>query len=116
MAKFGVGIGKDDTLSDDEVSRRFAARHRLGLWMALLPFVAFFGTAFISLEGRVWPVFVGAGCIAAALAYVGFLYRCPRCGTVPSSSVAGTTGILLFPKKCPKCDVPLLPRHRWAQD
>jgi hypothetical protein len=81
-----------------------------------LPCLLFAVTAFISLEGRVWPVFAGAGCIAIALAYVRFVYRCPRCGTVPSSGVAGTTGILLFPRKCQKCDAPLLPRHRWAQD
>lgn len=75
MAQFGMGFGKDETLPDDEVSRRFAARHRLGFWMALLPCLLFAGTAFIN--GRVWPVFAAAGCIVVALGYVRFVYRCP---------------------------------------
>ncbi len=48
--------------------------------------------------------------------YFLFRFRCPRCNAVPASCEPGTSGILLFPKKCGKCGAPLLPDHPWAQD
>ena len=45
-----------------------------------------------------------------------YVYRCPRCGDPPKSSQAGTSGVLLFPRKCSKCGAPLMPDHKWAQD
>jgi hypothetical protein len=111
-------LGRESTLSDEETSRRFTRRHGLGLWCAVLPFFGSFaaGWLFIKLDGNLWAFACGWFFIVSALVYVGLIYRCPRCGTVPSSSTPGTTGVLLFPKKCPKCKAPLLPKHRWAQD
>jgi hypothetical protein len=111
-------LRRDSSLGDAEASRRFALRHRLGLWFGVLPFLGFFlaGFVFAKFNGHLGAFAAGWICGLLLLAYVGLMYRCPRCGTVPSSSKPGTTGVLLFPKKCPKCKAPLLPNHRWGQD
>jgi hypothetical protein len=109
-------LGRDCTLSDEETSRLFARRHGLGLWCGALPFLGFFGAIWLSMDGNPWAFACAWLFGLTAFVYVGLIYRCPRCGTVPSSSTRGTTGVLLFPKKCPKCKAPLLPKHRWAQD
>jgi hypothetical protein len=111
-------FGRDGSLSDEEASRRFKRRHGLGLWCGVLPLFGFFaaGLLFIKLDGNLLAFACGWFLGLTLLVYIGAVYRCPRCGTVPSSSVPGTSGVLLFPKKCPKCKAPLLPNHRWAQD
>ncbi len=111
-------FGKDLTISDGEASRRFTKRHALGLWCAVLPFFGFFaaGIGVAKLNGHI-GLFVALWVFGLLiLAYVAFVYRCPRCGKVPHSSQPGTTGVLLFPKRCSNCKAPLLPHHRWAQD
>lgn len=111
-------LGRDSGLDDAETSRRFMRRHSLGSWCGVLPFIGFFvaGFLFSKFNGHIGAFAAGWICGLLLLAYVGLVYRCPRCGTVPSSSKPGTTGVLLFPKKCPKCKAPLLPHHRWGQD
>lgn len=110
--------GHDGRLGDAETSRRFALRHKLGLWFGLMPFVGFFasGWIFMKFDGNSVAFGTAWFCGLLLIAYVALIYRCPRCGTVPSSSKRGTTGVLLFPKKCPRCKAPLLPNHRWGQD
>jgi len=111
-------VVKDLTISDEEASGRFAKRHALGLWCAVLPFFGFFGAG-IAAEALNEHVAVHvAGWLLGLLmlAYVFLVYRCPRCGMVPRSSQAGATGVLVFPKRCSNCRAPLLPKHRWAQD
>lgn len=111
-------LGRDSALSEEETSCRFIRRHKLGLWCGVLPLFGFFGAVWLSikLDGNPWAFACAWFFFFLAFVYLGLVYRCPRCGTVPSSSAPGTTGVLLFPKKCPKCKAPLLPKHRWAQD
>ena len=115
-----VGWLTDSSLSDDEVAERFARRHALGVWIALLPGFGFFAAIYLLTRSDSTFSWVYAAtaaiCFLSLFLYVAVLYRCPRCGAHPSSSVGGTTGLLFFPKKCPRCRAPLLPRHRWAQD
>jgi hypothetical protein len=111
-------IGKDTDLSNEETSRRFTKRHALGLWCAVLPFFGFFAAGYglkqsnghIAAELALWA------CGLTAFFYIALMYRCPRCGEVPSSAKRGTSGVLLFPKRCSQCKAPLLPNHRWGQD
>ena len=108
----------DSELSDDAAKTQFALRYKLGFWFAVLPAFGFFGSSFLASKFP-WGVYIllfGFLCFLTVFAYVVLLYRCPRCGTVPTSTKSGTTGILLFPKKCSKCKAPLLPDHRWGQD
>lgn len=110
----------DPALSNDETSRRFAKRHALGIWLGVLPGIGFFASIWLGVKlkqgaGHLSFV-VGVLCFFCLFLYVLVLYRCPRCGTHPSSSIPGTSGLLFFPKKCPRCKAPLVPNHRWAQD
>ena len=110
----------DPGLSNDETSKQFGKRHALGLWLGILPGIGFFASTWlgVKLEPRAGHlIFVlGVLCFFCLFLYVLVLYRCPRCGTHPTSSVPGTSGLLFFPKKCPRCKAPLVPNHRWAQD
>lgn len=120
IAKLQRYIKGDPSLQDSEVASEFGKRHARGLYLAVIPFVGFFGIIVISSSvfHRVEPVtfFLAWFCMLAAFFYIVFVYRCPRCGTIPTSSKPMTTGVLLFPKKCSKCNAPLLPNHRWGQD
>ena len=111
-------IGKDADLSNEETSRRFTKRHALGLWCVVLPFFGFFaaGYGLKQSNGHLGVVFACWACFFTMFIYVALVYRCPRCGEVPSSAKRGTSGVLLFPKRCSQCKAPLLPNHRWGQD
>lgn len=110
----------DPALSNDETSRRFAKRHALGLWLGVLPGIGFFVSIWLGVrleQGAGHLSFVlGVLCFFCLFLYVLVLYRCPRCGQHPSSSIPGTSGLLFFPKKCSRCKAPLVPNHRWGQD
>jgi hypothetical protein len=118
--RFIIGwITGDAKLSDDEATLKFQQRYASALWFAIVPFLVFFGSIFIAAEGLFgeWMLAtIGFFFFLIGFSYIIFYYRCPRCGTIPTSSKAGTSGILLFPKKCSKCGAPLLPNHRWGQD
>jgi len=111
-------FGRDASLSDEKTTHRFRKRYALGLWMAVLPFFGFFAALLISIRLN-GDLLAFAACWIFGLlllAYVALIYRCPRCGTVPKSKSPGTTGVLIFPRRCSKCGASLLPNHRWAQD
>ena len=115
MLKLNGYIGQDESLSDEETSQLFAKRYALRFWCGVLPFVTFFSSILLAAHFKSAGIFffiLGWLCGLTMLAYVHFIYRCPRCGEVPT----GTTGVLLFPKMCCKCDAPLLPHHKWGQD
>ena len=118
MLKLNGYVGKDATLRPEQVTATFAKRHRFGFWAAGIPFAVLFviGVLLVKkmIEGGAVPFIWLSG--LTILTYVHFVYRCPRCGEVPKSSTPGTTGVLLFPKKCSKCNAPLLPNHKWGQD
>lgn len=106
-------------LAPEETQWIFRKRHKKGWLLFLTPFATF--AIFVLLQASrliesnfafVITILVFSVMFFYALVY----YRCPRCGTTPTSSRPGTTGVLLFPKKCSKCKAPLLPDHRWAQD
>ena len=111
-------IGKDAGLSNEEASRRFKKRHALLLWCVALPFFGCFAAiyAVVRTNGHIAPQLGFWACGLTAFFYIALVYRCPRCGEVPSSSKRGTSGVLLFPKRCSRCKAPLLPNHRWGQD
>lgn len=118
MLKFNEYVGKDANLRSEQVAAIFAKRYRLGLWFAGIPFatVVVIGVLLVKkiIGNEAGLLFIC--CVLTILAYIHFIYRCPRCGEVPKSSTPGTTGVLLFPKKCSKCHAPLLPHHKWGQD
>lgn len=114
--KRGRYFGGNPDLSDGEASQIFLFRWKLGLWLFLIPFLCSFATFAISLEGGNWPIFLGAGLLFIAIIYISIIYRCPRCGVVPKSSAAWTSGVLLFPRRCSNCKATLLPSQYWSQD
>lgn len=109
---------KNPVLTDAETPFAFKARRRL----ISLPLVLFLICLILDLSVdalRTFPKgyeffhFVVAYVLGLLVIYT---YRCPRCGDPPKSSQAGTSGVLLFPRKCSKCGAPLMPDHKWAQD
>lgn len=122
IAVFKKLIKGDKSLSDSQATAIFKNRHAKGWYLAIIPFFGFFLSIYLVAYFKNNPVLssigFGLGWIQglAVYFYVAILYRCPRCGTVPTSSAKGTTGVLLFPKKCSKCHAPLLPEHKWRQD
>ncbi|MFC5606214.1 hypothetical protein [Variovorax soli] len=110
----------EPTLSDKEAARRFAKRHSLGLWLAVVPGIGFFIAGFLptklTASGVPAWIVVGVLCFVPLFFYVTVIFRCPKCGAHPTSSTPGTTGLLILPKRCAKCKAPLLPEHRWGQD
>lgn len=108
------------TLPASAIADRFALRYKLGLWFGVVPFLGFIGaTALLYLFPSSATPFYMAGavlCFHCVFLYVAVLYRCPRCGTQPTSSTPGTTGILLRPKRCAKCGATLLASGRRRQD
>lgn len=115
-------IKGNSSLSDSEVADTFKKRHAKGLYLAVIPFGGFFAMAYVGVlvqNHSVLSIITFAFGWVLGLTiffYIAILYRCPRCGTVPTSSAKGTTGVLLFPKKCSKCHAPLLPDHKWGQN
>jgi DNA-directed RNA polymerase subunit RPC12/RpoP len=112
-------IKGNSRMSSDETQIEFARRYKSGLFFFLIPFAIF--AALITLPqvqglSEEAVVFLAFCAFFVMFFYALVYYRCPRCGTTPTSSQPGTTGVLLFPKKCSKCKAPLLPDHRWAQD
>jgi hypothetical protein len=112
-------IKGNSRLTTEDTQREFKKRHKKGLLFFLIPFAAFSALVFFqasrlieSNSAFVFTILVFSVMFFYALVF----YRCPRCGTTPTSSQPGTSGVLLFPKKCSKCKAPLLPDHRWAQD
>jgi hypothetical protein len=112
-------IKGNSRLTPEETQWAFKNRRKKGWLLFLAPFVTF--SILVLLQASrfiesnfafVITIFVFFVMFFYALVY----YRCPRCGTTPTSSRPGTTGVLLFPKRCSKCKAPLLPDHRWAQD
>lgn len=119
MLKLNGYVGQDLSLSSDKAAQLFAKRYALRFWCAGLPFGTFFSTILWSYyceTAEIFTFILGWLCGLTILAYIHFVYRCPRCGEVPKSSTPGTTGVLLFPKKCSRCHAPLLPNHRWGQN
>ena len=119
IAVFKKIIKGDKLLSDSQASAIFKSRHAKGLYLAIIPFFGCFLSAYLAAylknNHSLSSVAFTFGAIQGLtiVFYVFILYRCPRCGTVPTSSAKGTTGVLLFPKKCSKCHAPLLPDHKW---
>lgn len=109
-------FGKDEHLAGDEVQRRFRKRYSLGLWCAVLPCVGFFaaGIAAAKFQNAAF-VIVGFFLGLVVLGYVAFVYRCPKCGAVPVSPKAGTTGVLVAPRACSSCGALLLEGQKWTQ-
>lgn len=119
MLKLNGYVGQDESLNDEKTAQLFAKRYALRFWCGVLPFVTFFSTILWASRFKADEIYafnLGWLCGLTILAYIHFIYRCPRCGEVPYSSTPGTTGVLLFPKKCCKCHAPLLPDHKWGQD
>jgi hypothetical protein len=119
MKIFQKSFISNSSLTDAEVADEFRIRHRRGLFFAVLPFCMVLLIAYllyVDKEQYEWLVpMTGVGLLIVFL-YAMIYYRCPRCGATPISSQFGTTGVLLFPKKCAKCKAPLLPDHKWGQD
>jgi hypothetical protein len=121
--KFHGYLGKDEMLESSAVRSIFKKRHRLGVFGVVMPFI-FLLIAFGLVIGKVLDknfaeiviVPVVFLCIVVIFLYLHFIYRCPKCGAVPRSSVRGTIGVIPFPKKCWQCDSSLLLGHRWGQD
>ena len=116
-------IKGDKSLRDFQTAAIFKIRHAKGLYLAVIPFLGLFlgGYIYSTLSTKTsFAISVveltGFLLTLPIVFYVFILYRCPRCGTVPTSTAKGTTGVLLFPKKCSKCHAPLLPEHKWSQD
>jgi hypothetical protein len=112
-------IKGDSTLNATETAYIFGHRHKRGLICGAVPFGLFFLFIWAAAKELIpqWlAIVLGLLFFFIAFIYVMIYYRCPRCGATPISSKFGTTGILLFPKKCAKCKAPLLPDHKWAQD
>lgn len=112
-------IKGNSRLTTEDTQREFKKRHKNGLLFFLIPFAIFAGLiCFPQGPGVNETVVVSLAFCAffVMFFYALVFYRCPRCGTTPTSSQPGTSGVLLFPKKCSKCKAPLLPDHRWAQD
>lgn len=119
MLKLNGYVGRDESLNDEETAQLFAKRYALRFWCGVLPFVTFFSIPLLVkyfAADEAYAFDLGLLCGLTMLAYVHFIYRCPRCGQVPYSSTPGTMGVLLVPKKCCKCHAPLLPHHKWGQD
>lgn len=119
MLKFNAYAGNDETLTAEKTAAIFKKRYRLGFWCALVPFCGVWPIPFLVIKHKSFELILAMVFLIFVLtifAYVHFIYRCPRCGTVPKSSEIGTTGILFVPKKCNRCQAPLLPNHRWGQD
>jgi len=109
----------DSALTNEQLSNEFRKRHSRGKYLFLIPiavFVALVARPKNILFSEDLSIFLAFGVFLIAFFYALFYYRCPRCGTTPTSSKPGTTGVLLFPKKCSRCGAPLLPDHRWGQD
>lgn len=109
----------DLSLTDKEVENEFRTRHRRALLFVVLPLCVVLTIAYLIYEDKKryeWLVpMTGIGMLIIFF-YVMIYYRCPRCGSTPISSQFGTTGVLLFPKKCAKCKAPLLPDHKLGQE
>lgn len=109
---------KNPELSDRQTSYAFKARRRL----IRLPLMLFLVCLFLDFSVDALNTFPESYeiihiIIAFAFGLLAiYTYRCPRCGDPPKSSQAGTSGVLLFPRKCSKCGAPLMPDHKWAQD
>jgi hypothetical protein len=113
--------------SDDPVliERIFKRRHKIALIAAILAvpgniaysyfFRIIVGIPKESYEDNYLFIF-NVATLFFAFFYTCLRYRCPRCNAVPKSDQVGTSGVLLFPKKCANCDAPLMPHHRWAQE
>jgi ribosomal protein S27AE len=112
-------IKGDASLDDAKVVAEFRKRHRAGIYFVMIPMVFIVAIAFLVATKKPGTEVLGdvVGILILTVFFYSLLYyRCPRCGTTPTSSKVGTTGVLLFPKKCSKCGAPLLPNHRWGQD
>jgi hypothetical protein len=113
---------KSSTFVDDQaVMAEFSRRHKISSFLFLFCFAVFFFLPVVERhlhlaegDGRVTDLWFFLVVVTAG--YILLRYRCPRCNAIPNSSQTGTSGILLFPRKCSKCGAPLMPNHRWAQD
>ncbi|QDL55361.1 hypothetical protein [Rhodoferax aquaticus] len=112
-------IKGNPSLNADEAREEFRKRHKHGVFFFLIPMILF--SVFVifpkgNLLSEETLVSLAFTAFFVLFFYTMLYYRCPRCGTTPTSSKPGTTGVLLFPKKCSRCGAPLLPNHRWGQD
>jgi hypothetical protein len=109
---------KNPELTDRETVHAFKARRRL-IFLPLMLFSIFlvldFGVDALDTFPESYEVIHIIVAFAFGLLAI-YTYRCPRCGDPPKSSQVGTSGVLLFPKKCSKCGALLMPDHKWAQD
>ncbi len=105
-------------LSDKQTPAIFKYRRRI----ILMPMILVLSTIILDLavdalhkfpQSYIYLRFI---ILLAVGVFVFLIYRCPRCGDPPKSSQVGTSGVLLFPRKCSKCGAPLMPDHKWAQD
>jgi lipopolysaccharide export LptBFGC system permease protein LptF len=106
-------------LTDNEVSEEFRRRHRKAFFYVLLPVCAVLAIAYLIYEDKKhyeWLAPIAGLALLILFFYVMIYYRCPRCASTPISTQFGTTGVLLFPKKCAKCKAPLLPDHKFGQE
>jgi hypothetical protein len=119
LSKLFKCLNGNSELNDTEVSDEFCKRHRAGVYFGFLPLLLFFLFIWLATQ-EILPQWVcfGLGLMSHVVVffYVMIYYRCPRCGSTPVSSQFGTTGVLLFPKKCSKCKAPLLPDHKLGQE
>jgi hypothetical protein len=112
-------IKGDSRMSAEDAGKDFKNRYVKGSFLFLFPMAMFFLLNWLIASHRVDSLIFSLMSVFSFFVmffYALVYYRCPRCGTTPTSSQAGTTGVLLFPKRCSKCKAPLLPDHRWAQD
>lgn len=109
---------KNPQLTDEETSHRFKARRhlvRLPLVIFLLCVILDLSVDALNTFPEIYQIIHIVVMFVLGLLII-YTYRCPRCGDPPKSSQTGTSGVLLFPRKCSKCGAPLMPDHKWAQD
>jgi amino acid permease len=119
MQRMMLWVKGDSLMSAENAGKEFKNRYRRGLFLFLIPMAMFFLVNWLIASQRVDSLIFSLMSVVSFFVlffYALVYYRCPRCGTTPTSSRPGTTGVLLFPKICSKCKAPLLPDHRWAQE
>jgi hypothetical protein len=119
MQRMMLWVKGDSLMSAGNAGKEFKNRYRRGLFLFLIPMAMFFLVNWLIASQRVDSLIFSLMSVVSFFVlffYALVYYRCPRCGTTPTSSRPGTAGVLLFPKKCSKCKAPLLPDHRWAQE